>query len=175
MKYIIITILLLGLACTNQSPEYKRYKETLGKTLNLSMFNAVIYKGETIAFEEFRNKYKYISVVYLQSHCHSCYEKYIEWHKEMEKLNQNNYTLLFIINEKFADEFLNEVSLIANIDEKYFIRMDPKSSFLKENFEIPQWLIENSLLIDNKNKIKLIGEPFYNPELTKQFLKIVKK
>lgn len=174
MKSILIILLILLVACIDSSPEYQTYKKNIGKTVKLDMFKTVIFQGDTIQFADFRKKYKFISLVYLQDNCNPCYNKYINWHKKMKYFLNENYSILFIVNEKYSTEFLKKVNQIEPIQEKYYIRMDPNATFIKENSNIPKWIIENTLLIDNMNKILLIGEPFYNAKQEKIFQTIIK-
>lgn len=176
LKWIIVNIVIVGLlfACIDRSPEYLRYKETIGKKVNLDMFENVSRRNKLFSLDEIRKKYEFISIVYLQENCKSCYEKFITWHKEMKRIAYGNYTVIFIVNGRFDDEFLAGVNTIENIDINYYMVMDPNSSFLKHNSGIPKWIFENTVLIDGNNKVQMIGEPFYNSELTNKFYSIVK-
>jgi hypothetical protein len=172
IENIVIVVLLF--ACTNKSPEYLRYKETMGKNVNLDMFQNFSYKNNILNLEQIRKQYEFISIVYLQENCKSCYEKFITWHKEMKKVANENHTVIFIVNGRFDDEFLVGVNSIEHVDINYYLVMDPNSSFLENNSGIPKWIFENSVLIDGNNKVQMIGEPFYNSELTNKFYSIVK-
>ncbi|PIF02156.1 MAG: hypothetical protein CR996_00840 [Draconibacterium sp.] len=81
-----IVIVVLLFACTNQSPEYIRYKKTIGKNINLDMFENAFCEDNVFSLDEIRKKYEFISIVYLQENCKSCYKKFITWHKEMKRI-----------------------------------------------------------------------------------------
>lgn len=166
--------MLLFLSCSLQSPESKSIQEALGKELKLNMFRNVLYNGDTISFETFQNKFKYKSIVYLLNDCSPCFTKYILWHNKMEKIEfDDNYSILFIISGKNSTDFLSEVELIEHVDSKYFIVMDPNFTYPDGNTEIPGWILEESVMLDENNKIKMIGQPFADSEVLKQFKKII--
>lgn len=176
MKNIFFLIILIILSsCNSASPEYERYNESMGKKINLSMFPSALGMNGEELLDSIRYKYDYFSLVYLQNHCQTCYEKYIEWNKEMDILNTDNYTVIFIIKGMYDDEFISEVNSIENIEHKYYLIMDPNELFIKRNFSIPKWIIENSLLIDKENRIRLIGPPFYNEKMIKKYLDVVQE
>ena len=140
------------------------------------MFNTVFYKGDTVLMETLLNKFKYKSIVYLLDDCSPCYDKYIRWHKEIDEIDiSDNFTILFIISGKYAEVFLNGVDSIEHIEEKFFLVMDPNFVYPDGNAEIPNWILEQSILIDENNKIRMVGFPFANPNSMKRFKKIIVK
>ena len=177
MKYYFIVLFIFILwSCTNQTPEEKRIEETLGSELNLKMFKTILFQGDSLSFEDFNQRFKYKSIVYLLSGCSPCHDKYITWHKEMDSIETGgNYTILFIIRGKFADEFLNEVDLIESVEDKYYIAMDPNYFYPEGNREVPDWMFERSILIDENGRICMVGLPFADPNSMKRFKKIIMK
>lgn len=179
MSYFRLLFFLLFiylLACKTESPESKSIKETHGKELKLDMFRTVLYKNDSVSLNTIAKKYNYCYVVYLLDDCSTCYEKYIQWHKKMNKIGiSENFTILFIISGKYVDDFLSEVNEIEPIDNSYFIVMDPNYYYTDGNSHVPQWILEQSILIDNNNKIRMVGSPFKNSESLKLFRDLVQK
>jgi len=174
MRYYFYIFLLTALSCSQQTPESKRIEKTIGKKLHLGMFQTIYIKGDTISYEKFQEGYKYKYIVYLLDECSPCYEKYIRWHKEMEKIEtKKNFTVLFIIKGKYVLDFLSTVNSIEYIEDKYFITMDPNYIYPDGNKEIPEWVLESPILIDNNNKIRMIGMPFSNTKSIKKFKKLI--
>lgn len=107
---------------------------------------------------------------------YSVIPKYIEWQTKMDSLKiKNDYTVLFIIQgksfERFLD-FLREKNPEYKInDDCFFVAMDPDYRFLDKNVEIERWIIEKSL-IDHENKIRLVGPPFASEGMQKLFYRI---
>ena len=106
--------------------------------------------------------------------CISCYEKYVLWQKRMSSISSSgSVTLLFIIKGTSYDEFIKQVKMDGLKETKYYTFMDPSDIFIKSNKNIPKWIIERALLIDNNNRICLIGNPFGTMEMNKIFLSII--
>jgi hypothetical protein len=59
------------------------------------------------------------------------------------------------------------------VDARYYVAMDPENKFLSVNKEIPRWMMDGSLLIDSDNKIKMVGTPWANKDMTALFQSIV--
>jgi hypothetical protein len=173
-KLFILFIAISFFSCSSETPESKSIKETLGKELKLDMFKTVLNNGDTITLDTFLEKYKFLYIIYLLDDCSTCYEKYIEWHNKMSKIRmQADFSILFIISGKYADDFLYEVNNIEPIENKYFIVMDPNFYYPDGNTDIPNWILEQSVLIDNDHKVRLIGSPFANSEKLKRFKEFV--
>lgn len=177
-KKLIILFLIFFSSCTQLTPEQEIIKETLGRKVNIDMFSSVQYKTENIPFNEFREKYKYISLVYLQDNCDPCYPKYINWQYNMDSLNNlNNYTILFIIN---GDNFQNFLHKIKIYDPEYdlymghfYVVMDPDYKFLDNNSNFNRWAIDRSLLINEEDIVKLIGAPFSSARMKELFYNVL--
>ncbi|NMC34474.1 MAG: hypothetical protein GYA36_18790 [Veillonellaceae bacterium] len=122
---------------------------------------------------DFRKIYRYISIVYLEDGCNPCYSKFIEWQKMMTAINKrNDYAVLFIINGFTYNQFINKVTEVENIEDHYYTIIDKDLKYLLNNNEIPRWIIDESLLIDNENKIRMIGQPWSTREMTNLFYNI---
>ncbi len=55
------------------------------------------------------------------------------------------------------------------------LAMDPDQSYINTNTIIDPRIIEKSIMIDNKNKIKLIGRPFASMQMTELFQNIIRE
>ena len=172
MKNSLFVILLFAVltSCNNLSPKEKELRGNLDKTLNLEPFETVKQGNIDMSFDEFRNQHNHVSVVYLQNGCTPCYPKFIEWQNKMDSIDTpNNYTVLFVIKGKSYCEFMINVLDIEYVEDKYYTIMDPEGKFLENNKDIPRWIIDSSILVDSKNKIKMVGAPFATPEMTDLF------
>ena len=174
--FIGLSLIVLVMACKDVSPREKELKINIGKPLHLNKFKTIQQVNKTFYFDEFRNNYKYTSIVFLQNNCNSCYPKFIQWQQEMDSLDiPNNYTVLFIIQGNSYDDFMTNVLDIEYIDDTFYTIMDPEGKFLEANKDIPRWIIDASVLIDSDNKIKMVGAPFATPEMTDLFHEICKQ
>ena len=139
-------------------------KEALGKTVEIGMFESIRQGDREIPFGEFRNRYPFLSLVYLEDGCAPCYPRFIEWQTRMDTLDlHEDFTVLFIIlgssYERFMDN-LYEYEPEYRSNDRFHIVMDPDYRFMDNNPDIERWVIDKSLLIDPENVIKLIGAPF---------------
>jgi len=169
---VILTIIGLTVAyCAKESQQEKQLRENLNKELRLDIFPSVINQQKVQSYEEFRNKHKYISVVFLKKGCKPCDSKIAEWQKRIEKIRDfENYSVLFI----FQGYNYNEISQINATGYVDFI-IDVQCRYLIYNRDIPEWILDNSVLIDSQNRIKLIGDPFSTGEETEKLYSIIKK
>lgn len=102
--------------------------------------------------------------------CAPCYPKFIEWHKRMEQLSTpDNYTVQFIINARHYENFLRNANTYGVVDERYFHVMDPDNKFMMANLDVPRAIIDRLILINKDNRIKIVGEPFANADMTKVY------
>ncbi len=165
--------LVLIFSCTRLSPVEEDLRDTLDQTLHLEIFETVQQGNNLISFQEFRQQFKYISVVYLQNSCQPCYPKFIEWHHKMDSISTpDDYTVLFIIRGENFGDFMAKVLDLEFIESPYHVIMDNDYKYLDNNKDIPKWIIDSSLLIDAGNKIKLIGAPYTTPQMTDLFYEV---
>ena len=124
--------------------------------------------------DELKQQYDYLSVVYLQNGCRPCYPKFIEWQQMADSLHYpDNYSVLFVIQGNSYEGFMNEVLNIDYVEDRYYTIMDPEFKFLEANKDIPRWMLDASVLIDSENRIKMVGAPWLNEEMTELFNSIV--
>lgn len=171
MKTIPLLCFAILAGCNNQQPQTAREMEKVINTpLNVVLFDSVHYGKGAVSFTDFRKQYEFISVVFLQDGCAPCYPKFVEWHRKMESVSHpENYTTLFIINARNYKQFIDGAMGFEQIDDRYYHVIDPENRFLRNNSNIPRWIIDRTLLIDQENRIKLIGAPYATEDMTKVF------
>ncbi|ASB47939.1 hypothetical protein [Alkalitalea saponilacus] len=166
---------ILFCSCSRVSQSENELRSILNTQLNIDQFDSVIHRDSKISFQLFRETYSYLSVVYLQEGCMPCYPKFVEWHQEMERIgNISDYSVLFIIQTEWPDVFFKKTSEISNkSDERFYIIIDPEHQFFIKNNQIPNWIMNSSMLIDKENKIKMVGAPWINEDMKNLFYKTV--
>src|SRR5690554_3372004 len=151
------------------------FKQT-DKHLCYDLLETVRQENTFLTLEDLKQQYDYLSVVYLQNGCRPCYPKFIEWQQMADSLNYpDNYFVLFVIQGNSYEGFMNEVLNIDYVEDRYYTIMDPEYKFLEANKDIPRWIIDASVLIDAENKIKMVGAPWLNEDMTQLFYEIVNK
>lgn len=170
-----LTLCVFIVSCSNTSQPEKDLREVINKKLNIEISNKIMHRDSLVSIQELREKHSHLSVIYLKDGCQPCYPKFVEWHQKMEEFKRNSgHSVLFIIQTKDYESFINNVRLLGEeIDEKYFIIIDPDFQFVINNSEIPDWIINSSMLIDYENKIKMVGAPWLNQDMTELFYKII--
>ncbi len=182
MKKLLLVsmILFLGISCTQLTNEEKMIKETLGKTAEIGVFESVRQGESEIPFREFRDRYSFISLVYLEDGCSPCYPRFIEWQTRIDTLDLNDdFAVLFIIlghsYESFTSNLFHYKPEYELPKGRFHMVMDPDYRFLDNNPDIARWVIDKSLLINAENEIKLIGPPFASERMAELFYTICNK
>jgi hypothetical protein len=171
-RLIVLAIICVQFfcSCDRSSKSSKELLKVLDMTLNVEMIDTVRQGEAAVSWSDFRGKYLNISVVYLQDGCAPCYPKFVAWHKRMEQIaTANDHTVLFVINARDYASFTRNTDLHEKIEEKYYYFIDPRNEFFRYNSDISRPVLDRSLLIDNDNRIKMVGEPFANADMTKVF------
>ncbi len=174
MKFTIaILIIVCFISCKRKNNIYEEIEESLGKELNLSIVDTV-WKGEQhIGFNEFREKYKYISVVCLKEGCEPCYPNFIKWQEKMDSVGMApNSTLLFVIQGGKTKHFLKEVQSIKKLERDSYVVYDKNFKYSYYNKQFPTWVVNAGILINERNIVRLVGAPFGNEEMTKLYREI---
>jgi len=171
MRTIVFLMMILFLLSCNRPKSYeKEIKATLLEEVNLGMIKNINDKNLSISYNDFRSKFEYVYIVYLQNDCSPCYSTYISWQEEIAKLEKfDNFTVLFIIKGNSYDEFKNNASKFGLKEDRFYTFMDRDDIFRDSNINIPLSIMKNSFLINKKNQIVLIGSPFSTPEMKKVF------
>jgi hypothetical protein len=148
-------------------------REVINAQINIEMFQVVQLRNSNISMQQLRLNYTNMSIVYLQDGCNPCYPKFVEWHQKMEEMNEiKGHTILFVIQTQEYEDFISKVRQIGKeINEKYYVVIDPDHKFFTSNNHIPDWIINSSILIDRENKIKMVGAPWLNEDMKELFYK----
>jgi hypothetical protein len=183
-KNIIVLLTILFLApCCKLDPKEIELKNCLNKVLDIELLEKTERVSGCMTICEIRERYPYISVIYLQNGCAPCYPKFIEWQKRFGAMELPvGYTVLFVIQGNSYTQFMQEVNAYAKanlgmdtIKNNFPVIMDPDFIFLSSNNQIPRWIIDSSVLIDQHNRIRMVGAPWASPEMTELFHRICNK
>ena len=159
--FLWVIFFLILISCGQKlSPEEEMIRDVLNKTVNINLFDSIRKEGEVFHFTEFREKYDYISLVYLEDGCSPCYPRFVDWHGKINSfLKYEGYTVLFVIRANNYVRFLEFASEYGDVEDHLYLVVDRHNRFLDNNRDIPRSILDRSILIDKKNKIKLIGPP----------------
>lgn len=182
MKKVVFlcSCLILVISCNQLSPEEKLIMDSLDRKVDLGKLE-IVHSSEAIeTVKSIRIRYNYIYLVSLQIGCRSCYEEYVLWQNEMNSYSSaDNFTILFIIQGDNYDDFKSELMIYEpdfNLStEGFYIVLDPEQKFIDANPEINPGIIANSIMIDEMNKIILVGNPFASEQMKGLFESIILK
>ena len=60
----------------------KDLRENINKSLHNGKFETVLQGNNLLSFNELKQQFNYLSVVYLKNGCLPCLPKFIEWHEK---------------------------------------------------------------------------------------------
>src|SRR5690606_29693590 len=173
---LLLSLLISLFSCSPPTQTEKDLKMVINTTINFGEIDTVFHSGGLLTMQQLSTDYKYKSVVFLQDGCQPCYPKFVEWHEKMDSIDiRDNYTVLFVIAGSQYSGFMSKVLDHGYVDDRFYIVMDTEFQFLAANKDIPRWIIDASVLIDSENKIKMVGAPWINEDMTKLFYEIVSK
>ncbi|WP_157363670.1 hypothetical protein [Alkaliflexus imshenetskii] len=172
-KVCLLSLIMSLLGCVNSRE--KDIRNCLNNELYIENIDSVYHNQKLVPYLEFRKEYNYIYVVYLQDDCTPCYYNYLEWSRQMSnpELETDRHTVLFIIASYNYDDFIRKINKIEEVNNDFYIAIDPNFYFIDKNNNIPRWIIDASVLIDSENKIKMVGAPWINEDMQKLFHKTV--
>ncbi len=175
MKYVFILLVCLSfISCNNNNVVKDEIGKSLNKHININKFSKIRFNKTFLSFNDIQKRYKYVYLIYLKMDCISCYKSFFRWQKQMNAINKpNSVTALFIIRGNSYDEFIAQARIEGLKEDEYYTFMDPSDTYINGNKSIPEWIIKKPLLIDDKNRIRLIGDPFSNPKMKEYFYSII--
>lgn len=172
MTFTLALSVIIGVtfSCSRNPVIIFSEEDVIGEEVSFRMIGEVRKGDYNYTWLDFRIRYPNISLVYLQDGCGPCYHKFVEWHKRMAQIRiADDYTVLFVINSKDFASFASGSLLLEEIEPTFYYFIDPMNSFLRSNSGQSENVINRSLLIDKHNRIKMVGEPFANADMTKVF------
>ena len=148
----------------------KLVNERMGDSI---IFPASIYVARTdinLTKTDKIMKYKYTMVVYTDGDCGKCISDLYQWKLFLKK----NRKVLSDVNEKFIIYSNNFIRFEYTTEKArlflpyYYDSLNSYTSLNKIDDPVLY-----TLLLDNKNKIKLIGSPLHNPAMLKLYQKVL--
>lgn len=120
-------------------------------------------------------KYKWI-IFHDSVHCKPCQcHDLLSWQSmiDLQKEYKKQISTIFIYSADAIDS-LEYMKALDNIYINYPIFLDTLKSFRVNNKNIPNEKIFHTFLLDDKNKVILVGNPMRNPKVNELFIKILR-
>lgn len=170
----LLSLLLITVSCKDISQKERELIQVLNKPVNVEMLKQIHQGENTLIFNDLKQKYKYISIVYLKDGCSPCYPKYREWQKRINLINPpDNYAVLFVIHAESYDVFFRNSGEFELLNLYFFTCLDRDNQFFYSNSNIPDWIYESSFMVNGKNEMIMVGPPFFSEDFTAIFHRIV--
>lgn len=169
IHFIILGIgLLIGCSCTDTtSPIVKLFRAHIGKEIKLEGFEEVYGEQDTLSYGSFRRKYPFLYVSYIDEECGSCVFKIREWYKYSESLPMyDKLAYVFVFRGNDYRKFL-KYRVGKHPKTPFFYLSSEEFTYIINNPEIDRQIIDAGFLLNENNRIKVIGSPLESQSLRK--------
>ena len=178
---IIIVTLTISISCSNKEHKKSNIKksfvrEKIGQELKIPNKIKAINGNKLIydSISVFTSPVKIFT--YVNFDCNYCYEELKKYRTLINNIN-NNYSKnisLIILGHSWNNNLSGYYTFFENNSDFPFpIFIDKKMKFLEIN-NIPDKKVLHTFVIDNNNKIYLVGNPFVNKKMKKLYLEEIK-
>ncbi len=178
--YILLSVICsLICACNSQKKELQEKVEKLqSAAINIPYDRMSCWASDSIIAISPWNKAKLKLVHYVDSAtCSTCYLSKIAANEllfRMEKLSNNEFCNIFIINpDNVAKKRLKAGFHDKTIPQTIFV--DSANVFTEVNPNIPLESMYHTFLLDENNKVILVGNPIANEKIGDMFQSVVEK
>lgn len=173
---LILIVFLVSKEKSNINPEYRKIiKANYNK--NIIIPDSLIY---LVRMKEINNNYKeeilrsspYKIFVMVSGGCPPCTQEILQWAEFSDRLlAYNNLKIYFVIRGTKLSYFKQTYASDIPIDDNILI--DSSDLFVKIN-DLPYYRDLNTVLVNNENKILLIGNLVGNEALQNLFIETIK-
>lgn len=177
LLYVISCCLLC--ACNSQKKELQEKIEKMqSMVINIPYDRMACWTTDSIKAISPWNKAKLKLVHYVDSAtCSSCFLHKVAANEllfRMEKLSNNEFYNIFIVN---PDKKVKKIIELDFIDKKtpQTIFVDSTDVFMGANPNIPSESMYHTFLLDENNKVILVGDPMVNKQIEDMMLSVVEK
>ena len=175
--FLILFVFVMFCACkTNNRDKVEEYKSFVAKYMD-----QYIYLPDTILpirvatngntnYLALKNANKFKIITSIDGSCHVCLEQLEEWNGIVQECDS---TVIFLCFLNAFDNMTMEM-LLEKKSYNFPLIFDYEHSFLKENnISIHQEI--KTFLLDNNNKVLLVGSPIENPKMWDLYKKRMKQ
>ena len=170
IKFLIIALMFIYSCKDNNEDTVK--DSFLGQQIILPNQNLIINKNNLSSIAADTNRYNYTVIRFMSGDCPKCVEPMREFNNYMDNLKKN-INCIHIINVVDSVFFKHDVYPL--LDKKYPIYVNNNHEFEKNNELEGFFKLSNTFIINNQNKITLIGNPLYDEQVSKQFAELLKE
>ena len=143
-------------------------------TINLNLKDMPCWSADTlVASRPWESKPLKLCVFVSDDFCTSCYLKQMfQWEDFLELEKEYDFYIYFIFEPQDGCEDNFQIFFYqAELDHPFYLDKDKK--FLNLNPTIPDEAMFHTFLLDENNKVILIGDVLHNEEIERQFREIL--
>lgn len=168
-------VLLIFTACDSRYGTIEGLMSQMKETpVNLCQDSMVCLIHDSIV-GDFNKHNKMTMVVYSDtSDCSMCYINHLDQWNELLPLEKKYKGLRFVfIIEARSNEQKSLLNNLTGCNLNHTIYVDNSYSFRRNNSNIPEDAAFHTFLLDENNKVILVGNPLHNEKIEKLFYKII--
>jgi len=170
---VVFFLAAFTIACNRYPLTVKLFKDHLGKKVDLSGYDFVYNSKQVYSYAEFRAKYPFVTVNYIDEDCAICKIKVREWCDNAEKIPlHENLAHLFVFRGKNFETFLRYSQ--GKTEFPFFVMSSEEFTYANNNGSIDRQIIDAGFLIDRDNRIKIIGDPFVSEKMKDLYNRVVR-
>lgn len=170
-RFLMIITILLNSCVNSEVKSAQIIKESINEKIIFPPLNAKIIGRDTLCMSLLESKYK--MVVYVDSvGCTSCKLHLLDWHEWINKYKYyKQLGFIFIVSQKDYTEFEWQQK-INQFDYPVFYDMNCEFNKLNVVSEDNRFHV---FLLNEENRIMVIGDPIENPRMYKIYDRIISK
>ena len=171
---LIFLFWVVGAGCNQQPSAVQLFKDHMNRKIDLSGYDFVYGNGRSYSYAEFRINYPFVTVNYIDEDCIACKVKLREWCDNAHKVPTNeNLAHLFVFRGRNHQTFIKYSQ--GEIEFPFYIMPREEFTFVNNNKKINRQIIDAGFLLNKKDRIQIIGDPFISDKLTNLYYSVVKE
>ena len=174
MKYKLLMVSIISVVlwnCTNSREDY--IKKIIGSELVINYESMFKSEDSVLYLSDIKKPLK-IVVYSDSSNCNACDMQFATWKIRFRELNHianDNIGLIFIINTKN----ISDMELNARIAQITNLRLYDTQGVFKKNNHVFNHRDLHTFLLDQNNKVILVGDPLVNHQLFDIYKRAIEK
>ena len=175
---VLFGLILLGTGCNKPTSKQEKLQKTIeqyqNKTLTLPLPDSILHKGQMTSIRKSGLKSNKLKIsTYINGKCHSCIKGFSKWLDLIDIANRStNFNIVFYVYTNDKNEF--KEYFYPSVIHDYPLIIDKKKQYLKSN-EIPEFGQFKTFLLNNNNRVILVGNPINNEKLMKLYKEEINK
>ena len=175
---VLLSLLYMSFVCCSSSREriHKDIESVLNKRIMIP-YGQLVRCGQHVVLPEDSIPHRTMLIYEDSTRCSSCELKNLFYWKSLQdsiKEYDNNFQIVLIFSPR-KNEYQKVISSLNNSDLSIPVYVDTCSFFLLCNTHIPDSPIMHAFVLNEENRIALVGNPLRNKNIEALLFKYVKE